>query len=214
MAFKFRVSSGGKSKIPLPSFPDAQGQTDAENLTGMVQGKQASAPEERLAQALDRGGFEYQFRMVIGAPKGLPGWKELDFLISTDGMLQAVEVDTAFTHRNKHTADILHDALVLNDKELNSYGTLFPRVLHADGDSELANIDNAVSYVKRNFVRTPWLAPTYPQTRVARSVNSVVSAPQPMKKVIDKPIKVKKTVKNVTSNVVTAVKKYNDRRRY
>lgn len=147
--FKFRTQRN-PIKINLPGFPQISPPED-EPLTGVVQDKEASAGEENLARAYSEAGFQYYFRHVIGAPKGLPGWKELDFLVLTKGMLYAVEVDTAFTHRNKEQADILHDAIILNDRELNSHGTLYPQVFHVDGELELATRDMARGYVRRTF---------------------------------------------------------------
>jgi hypothetical protein len=65
----------------------------------------------------------------------MPGFKELDLLLETTNMFYAIEIDSAFTHRNKGTSDILHDALVLNAlKNLNVY----PQVIHLDQDADLA----------------------------------------------------------------------------
>ena|ERR1044072_4003888 len=149
MAFKFKVKKPS-THIPLPSQPVIS-DIEAEALTGTVQNVQASAPEERMAKALDKSGISYRFRFTVGAPRGLPGWKELDFLIESNGLLYAYEVDTAFTHREKAYADVLHDAIILNDQEINTMGTLYPEVKHADGDSDLANQKNAEQYVKREF---------------------------------------------------------------
>lgn len=145
--FRFRKPPKAKA-IPLPSKPSVS-PPQAEQLMGSVHGKEASAPEERLAKALDKAGMQYEFRYVVGAPKGLPGWKELDFLVSRSGVLYAIEVDTAFTHRGKQQKDRLHDAIILNDKELNSMGLLWPMVFHADGESDLASQENSNAYVKR-----------------------------------------------------------------
>jgi hypothetical protein len=109
----------------------------------------ASAPEERMAKALDKANVQYEFRYTIGAPRGLPGWKELDFAVLHAGILYAVEVDTSFTHREKAFADVLHDAIVLHDPQLNAIGTLFPQVIHANGDEELSSQDSANAYVKK-----------------------------------------------------------------
>lgn len=147
--FKFKTQRN-PVKMNLPSLPQISANED-EPLTGQVQGMQASAGEENLARAYDELGFQYYFRHVVGAPKGLPGWKELDFLVLTKGMLYAVEVDTAFTHRNKEYADVLHDAIILNDRELNSYGTLYPQVFHVDGEQDLSNKNMARAYVRRTF---------------------------------------------------------------
>src|SRR5688572_19618864 len=108
----------GKRKMVLPAShkPRADTGDEAEALSGMVQNKKASAPEERLFRALDEVGIHgAEFRYTIGAPRGMPGWKELDALIPSRSIVYAVEVDTEFTHRNKGKADVLHDAIVLKD---------------------------------------------------------------------------------------------------
>lgn len=151
MAFKFKRTKK-PVVVSLPSFPTIQ-EDSGEMLTGMVNDMTASAPEERMANALREAGIPFQFRMVIGAPKGMPGWKELDFLIESKGLLYATEVDTAFTHRNKEQKDKLHDALVLNDRTLQSYGELYPQVFHVDGDYDLASRNTAKAYVRRTFGR-------------------------------------------------------------
>lgn len=148
--FKFRVP-GSPVKIALPSRPQINSGTEEERLTGQVDGMTASAGEERLAKAFDDAGIQYQFRYVVGAPKGLPGWKELDFVVMRGGMVYTVEVDTAFTHRGKEYADVLHDAIVLNDKEIKLMGQVWPSVIHVDGESDLASKENASAYVRQRF---------------------------------------------------------------
>lgn len=150
MAFKFKLPKQ-TPLIGLPSLPRIGDNAPEEMLTGTVQGVKASAPEERMAKALDKAKIQYEFRYTVGAPRGLPGWKELDFLILTKGIVYALEVDTAFTHRNKESSDVLHDAIIQNDPEINSVGTLWPTVIHADGDSDLASQTNAEGYVKNLF---------------------------------------------------------------
>lgn len=135
------------NEIPLPTQPQVA-QADEQTLTGQVQGQPASAPEENLANALDDANYGYIFRYTIGAPKGLPGWKEVDFLVSSNGMIYCVEVDTAFTHRNKEHQDKLHDAIILQDERLKQMGQLFPEVIHGDGDTELATQKEAMTFVK------------------------------------------------------------------
>lgn len=150
MTFKFRKIHT-TPKVLLPTYPEQQKVGDTEALTGMVHDMQASRPEEMLAREYDRRGIGYIFRYVFGAPKGLPGWKELDFLVSYHGLLYAQEVDTAFTHREKAFKDVLHDALILNDPEINSMGTLYPHVTHVDGDTELADGETTKAFVSRFF---------------------------------------------------------------
>lgn len=151
MSFRFKRTKR-PSLIPLPSRP-AISNDGEETLTGMVGDKTASAPEERMARALQKNNKQFMFRYVVGAPRGLPGWKEVDFIVLTGGVVYALEVDTAFTHRNKEHKDRLHDAIILNDPEVKSLGVLWPTVLHADGDSELADDRNADAYVRRIFGR-------------------------------------------------------------
>lgn len=167
--FRFKIVKRAL-KVDLPSFTSNEAATEPEQLTGQVQGMQASAPEERMAKALDKAGIQYLFRYTVGAPRGLPGWKELDFLISSGGLLQAVEVDTAFTHRNKQQSDVLHDAIVLNDQSIQAMGELYPRVMHVSGDSDLSDQDSANKFVKQNFTKgdaTVGRATTYETTPLA-----------------------------------------------
>jgi hypothetical protein len=152
MAFKFKIQRR-PVEIGLPGYPRQTVEEDPEVLTGTVKGFQASAPEERFAKALDKAHISYQFRLTVGAPRGLPGWKELDFVVQSGGLLYAIEVDTAFTHRQKENSDVLHDAIILNDQELQSMGTFYPKVIHADGDNDLADNANARQFVARMFGR-------------------------------------------------------------
>lgn len=147
--FRFRTRRV-TDRIPLPSFPRRREATE-EPLTGMVGDLQASAPEERLAKALDKAKIPYRFRMTVGAPRGLPGWKELDFVASVNGIIYPIEVDTVFTHREKQNADVLHDAIILNDQYIQQLGTVYPQVTHVDGDSNLADNASAEMYVKQRF---------------------------------------------------------------
>lgn len=151
MAFKFKKTP--KSVVPPSVQKPVFAKDDPEQLSGSVQGMPASAGEERMAKALSKKGIQYRFRYSVGAPRGLPGWKELDFLIVKAGMVYACEVDTAFTHRSKANTDVLHDAIIQNDKYIQSLGTLWPTVLHADGESDLASDKNAEQYVTRTIGR-------------------------------------------------------------
>ena len=142
----------GKLDLPAPYRPRIDDGGEAELLEGKVNGMKASAGEERFAKALRKitavDGFE--FRYTIGAPRGLPGWKELDFVVVKGGTLYAVEVDTAFTHRDKQASDTLHDAIVL--QELAKLGMqLHPIVIHLDGESDLVTQQNADNTAKRLF---------------------------------------------------------------
>lgn len=141
-----------RADINLPSFPSIAAEPE-EALTGYIGEFPASAPEERYATALKMAGIPFQYRLTVGAPRGLPGWKELDFVVSWNGLLYADEVDTAFTHREKQNTDVLHDAIVMNDKDLQAMGKFWPFVQHIDGDSDLSSLASARQYVRRRFGR-------------------------------------------------------------
>lgn len=154
-AVKVKVpkNTSGKLKLPASQRPRIDNGVEAEVLTGQVNGMKASAGEERFARALSKitavDGF--QFRYTIGAPRGLPGWKELDMLVLSRNMLYAIEIDTEFTHRDKQRADVLHDTIVL--KELAKLGMqVFPKVIHLDGESDLADQNKADQTAKRMFL--------------------------------------------------------------
>lgn len=138
--------------LPMPHKPRLDTGEEAEYLGGMVQNKKASAPEERFAKALDKLTTvdSYEFRYTIGAPRGMPGWKELDYLVSSHGQVWAFEVDTEFTHRQKGKADVLHDAIVLRDLEKDGM-QVFPTVIHLMGETDLVDQKWADATAKRVF---------------------------------------------------------------
>lgn len=128
--------------MPAPRRPQLDNGDEAELLIGTVQDMTASKAEERFARALDKQKIQYYFRYTLGAPRGLPGWFELDFLPLKGGVFYPIEIDSLFTHRQKHKADILHDAKVLS--ELEKAGLpYFPKVTHIDGEAELADQEQA-----------------------------------------------------------------------
>jgi hypothetical protein len=147
---KIRKTRPPKAILPAPHKPRADTGDEAELLTGTVQGMKASAPEERLFNALRKIGISAEFRHTMGAPRGLPGWFEVDALVPVHGIVYAVEVDTEFTHRQKQRADVLHDARVL--KSLEGQGMqVYPSVIHLDGESDLVDQKWALATVKRHF---------------------------------------------------------------
>lgn len=132
--------------LPATTKPSLA-QDEPEVLTGVVQGKPASEGEEYFARSLSAspGVTGYEFRVAVGAPRNMPGFKELDFAVYTMAMMYAVEIDTPFTHRNKASSDILHDAIVL--KSLRKKGSVYPQVFHVFADSQKV----ADQFVKRVF---------------------------------------------------------------
>lgn len=121
-----------------------------EILEGSVQGMKASAGEERWFKAVARikSVEESIFRMAVGGARNTPGWKELDALHRWKGQYYMFEIDTAFTHRQKQNADVLHDAIMI--REL-SYLGVFPKVFHLDGERELASPESAFQTARAYF---------------------------------------------------------------
>lgn len=90
-------------------------------LTGEINGLKAAKGEERLARALKKrmkAGTvrNFFFRSSPGLRKGQPGWKELDFEISTTFGTVAISVEGAdFVHRgeSKRNQDKLNELLLM-----------------------------------------------------------------------------------------------------
>lgn len=127
-----------RPRMNPPRRPVLDNGDEPELLAGVVQDLPASAIEERFARALDKKRIPYIFRYAVGAPRGMPGHKEVDFLVEKNGMIYPVEVDTEFTHRRKGEADRLKDAIVLNELEREGY-QVFPQVLRVQGETELTD---------------------------------------------------------------------------
>jgi hypothetical protein len=72
-----------------------------ENLTGWVNGKNASDIEERFAKALRAKRVDFKFRVDVRTAISIPGRdREIDFLIDLGGRWRAVEVDGEIGHKN------------------------------------------------------------------------------------------------------------------
>lgn len=140
-----------KSNFATPAPYRARFHADEpERMSGEVQGKEASEPEEQLSRALERAGMSYVFRYVFGAPKYAPGWKEIDFIVMSD-LVYLIEVDTPFTHRGKAQKDILHDALALNDRNIKRLGSIYPQVIHVMGNEDLIDRETSDQWVRSRF---------------------------------------------------------------
>jgi hypothetical protein len=123
--------------------------TAAEQLMGSVTGIPATQGEERFARALlrDKNVLTFYFRMPIGAPHGMPGWKELDYFVQTVMGYRAVQIDGVdFVHLGTQGIDILRDRATIGD--LKNYG--IGEVIHVRAD-QLATQDEANRVVRRLF---------------------------------------------------------------
>lgn len=149
-AVKIRKIRTRKPDLPAPQRPTLSDRDEPEVLAGEVKGKKASMAEERFFRELDKSKIieGYEFRYALGAPRGLPGWIEIDGLIAQKGMIYAVEIDSAFTHRDKKESDRLHDTKVLT--YLKRMGlNVFPNVIHIDGELDLVDKNTTKTTVKR-----------------------------------------------------------------
>lgn len=140
--------------LPAPQRPRFDNGNEPEMFEGSVQGKKASMAEERFFKEVQKSKVidSWEFRYTVGAPRGMPGWKELDGLIFSRGMGYAIEIDSTFTHRQKGEADRLHDAIIL--KALSRQGmNIFPQVFHIDGELDLTSKETSKRTVERLFGR-------------------------------------------------------------
>lgn len=149
-AIKIRKPRKPRPVLPAPQRPTLSDRDEPEVFAGEVKGKKASMAEERFFRELDKSKIidGYEFRRSLGAPRGLPGWIEIDGLVASKGMIYAVEIDSAFTHRDKKESDRLHDTRVLT--YLKKMGlNVFPNVIHIDGELDLVDKNTTKTTVKR-----------------------------------------------------------------
>lgn len=100
MVFKFK-----KVRVPaVPRFNGRKPQTASEGeeiLSGYVDGMPAKRDEEFfMLEARKLPTVKYsEFRVSLGAPRGVPGWLELDALVDTYSGWRAFEIDDlSFVH--------------------------------------------------------------------------------------------------------------------
>ena len=146
-SFRFKIK---KRERPVMVGPKPKVARIAEQLTGYVHDIPATQGEERFAKALDLYSavvMYYYFRMPLLAPQGMPGWKELDFFISTIMGYFAVQIDgMEFVHRGTQARDALNDILMLEALKDYSIST----ILHVRAD-QLTTQEDANRVVRRLF---------------------------------------------------------------
>lgn len=89
--------------------------TDDEGLTGIVQGKDASDLEERVARSLYKRKLEFQFQYLVQTAVSLPQEdRNVDFIIDNYGTYQALEVDGEIGHKSQSAQekDAMRDIFV------------------------------------------------------------------------------------------------------
>jgi len=136
-----------KPHLPEPTKPSFAEDGSGEVLSGTVQNLKASAAEERAARSLHKNKVvdAFEFRKTINAPRNMPGFKELDYLVASRGTMYAFEIDSPFTHRTKARADVLHDAIVLRSLEQDGY-QVYPTVFHVQGETDLVDQKTSDNY--------------------------------------------------------------------
>jgi hypothetical protein len=89
---------------------------EPEQLSGQFRGMKASDIEERFGTALQKSKLviNVMFRIPIGAPRGMPGWNELDFLVETYTGYRAFQTDDVeFVHLGTSAKDAFTDLKIL-----------------------------------------------------------------------------------------------------
>lgn len=114
--FRYKTQKGRRESTPgnniqVYKSPD-------EGFTGAILGKPASDIEERSARALDKlvekSVLFYDFRVPVLAQKNMPGWKELDFVVTTYFGVQPFEIDGEIAHKGiqQKEEDRIKDMLI------------------------------------------------------------------------------------------------------
>lgn len=141
--FQYRVR---KKKQPVNVRKTPTTATEPEQLVGSVHGYNASEIEERFAKALDKREITYWFRVAINAERGMPGWKELDFLVEHFGIWPVEVEDVTYVHRGTSAEDALKDAITMESlKDYNPHP-----VIHVT-NFELETQELADATVRRLF---------------------------------------------------------------
>lgn len=102
--FKYRIK---RDKLqPIHIAKPQEFKTD-EQLTGFVQGWDASDIEERFARALNRYAksipIDYEFRTTIFGSRNEVGFKELDYRVQTVTGNYVFQIDGEFAHKSAAT---------------------------------------------------------------------------------------------------------------
>lgn len=146
----FRFPKSRKSRDPqITARPKLVRETE-KPLTRNVQGQPASDLEERFARALEKERIGYAFQFVHGAPKGLPGFQSLDFLVLTPVPVAVQVDDTTFIHKGTAAHDELVDTKTIHNLRRMGYGNIFPTVLHVTQEV-LSNQEDANRFVSQEI---------------------------------------------------------------
>ena len=121
---------------------------EPEFLSGQIDGRKASEPEERLANA-SRRYASFSFEFAVNGFRGQPGYKEIDFLFQRSGAILAVEVDEmSFIHRGELQGQDPDDLIRLEG--LRKLGINVPEIIHIDA-AKLATREDADRVARELF---------------------------------------------------------------
>lgn len=143
----FRYSYIKTDDVLTIQKPERQPKPEQE-YSGTIDGLDAKIGEENLLRAATK--YEmitgYKFRIAIGAPRNMPGYKELDFLLSNkSGQFVAIQVrDTDFIHKGfeMQAKDQMSDVFILQTLAKEGITLKGGRVWTID-DNQLQTVEDA-----------------------------------------------------------------------
>jgi hypothetical protein len=107
----YKMKIKAKPQLPMSVVKPTVAK-EKEQLMGMVNDMKASDIEERFAKSLDKLGLRYYFRLPVGAPRGMPGYNELDFLVQSGGFYP-VQIDGEYSHLGSEARDAIADIKIM-----------------------------------------------------------------------------------------------------
>ena len=125
---------------------------EQEQLTGLVQGQDASDIEERLARSLDKypATREYEFQESYRAPRNVPGELRPDFVVFLSGATaQPLQPDGEYAHKTAEARQSDEEKDALLDEILRGTGAL--PTIRIPGHL-LATQDQADAWVRENLL--------------------------------------------------------------
>jgi hypothetical protein len=111
--FRYKISKPPAKPVPLGKPVAIK---NDETLSGQINGQKASDIEERFARALskDKRVDGVQFRFPVISPRSMPGMLEIDFVVTSAGLVYAFQVDGEISHKGigKKMDDARKDVLI------------------------------------------------------------------------------------------------------
>jgi hypothetical protein len=150
MTFQYKKPRVEKPPVERLVEPQDNRKT-TEQLTGIINGIRANSKgEERFARALAKdpniAGFIYSY--IVGT-QGMPGWKQLDFLVQTkSGDFHAFSIkDYEFVHHGvaSDTQDMINEVTIIEQLEKTGFPV---RVVESIDSRDLDTQEQADALVK------------------------------------------------------------------